>query len=148
MRALANWATWCRPGQSLDRAESVEDAGSSAAELGAEGARCFVTAPNILYLHGVTGAMAVELLAAHIGPAEGNAAVAQLLAEHRALYHGVVPAAVGEDAEWRDKFGVLASESGDPHQAKLVEACRRGLELTGSAIFVAAADTVTSRPRD
>ncbi len=147
-RALANWATWCRPGQTVEQAEQVDDARLAASELGAEGARCFVTAPNILYLHGVTGAMAVELLADHIRPAEGSAAVAQLRAEHRALYRDVDPAPVGDGAEWNDELAMLASTSGDPHQVKLVEACRRGLELTGAGIFVTAADIVTSRPRD
>jgi Questin oxidase-like len=148
VRALANWATWCRPGQPVEETTDVEDAALAAAELGAEGARCFVTAPNILYLHGVTGAMAVELLADHIRPAEGSTAVAQLGAEHRALYRDVAPAPVEDGPEWRDDFAGLASTSGDPHQVKLVEACRRGFELTASPIFVRAADTVTARLRD
>ena len=92
--------------------------------------------------------MAVQLLADHIGPAEGEAAVAQLRADHRALYRDATPAPAGDGAEWRDEFAARASTSGDPHQVKLVEACRRGFELTGAGIFVTAADTVTSGPRD
>jgi hypothetical protein len=147
-RALANWATWCRPGELADATGSLEDAGLTATEAGAEGARYFVTSPNILYLHGVTGAMAVQLLAGHIGPAEGAAAVAQLRAEHRALYRDGTPAPRGDGAEWHDEFGARASRSGDPHQVKLVEACRRGFELSGAEVFVVAAETVTARPRD
>jgi Questin oxidase-like len=147
-RALANWATWSRPGEAIDRNGSTEDPGLAAAEAGAEGARYFVAAPNILYLHGVTGAMAVQLLADHIGPVDGDAAVAQLRADHRALYRDATPAPPGEDAEWLQGFGARASTSGDPHQVKLVEACRRGFELTGAGVFVTAADTVTTRPRD
>ena len=36
----------------------------------------------IVHLHGVTGAMAVEILAAHIPATDGAAALAQVLAEH------------------------------------------------------------------
>jgi hypothetical protein len=147
-RALANWATWYRPGGDAEGNGHVEDAGSAATEEAAAGARYFAAAPNILYLHGVTGAMAVQLLADHIGPAEGAAAVAQLRADHRALYRDATPAPTGEGAEWADEFGVRASKSGDPHQVKLVEACRRGFELTGAGVFATAADTVTARPRD
>lgn len=148
IRALANWATWSRPGEVVDGSGNVEDPGLAAAEAGAEGARFFVAAPNILYLHGVTGAMAVQLLADHIGPADGAAAVAQLRADHRALYRDANAAPPGDGSAWQMDFGVRASTSGDPHQVKLVEACRRGFELTGAGIFVTAADTVTTRPRD
>jgi hypothetical protein len=148
VRALANWATWCRPGQPVERNGKVDEAGLAAAEAGIEGSRCFVASPNILYLHGVTGAMAVQLLADHIGAADGEAAVVQLRAEHRALYRDVTPAPLGEETGWRDELAARASTSGDPHQVKLVEACRRGFELTGASIFVSAADTVTGRRRD
>jgi hypothetical protein len=148
VRALANWATWCRPGQTVEENGRIEEPALAAAEAGVDGARFFVTTPNILYLHGVTGAMAVQLLADHIGAADGETAVAQLRAEHRALYRDASPAPMVDDAEWRGDFGARASRSGDPHQVKLVEACRRGFELTGAGIFVTAADTVTTRPRD
>jgi hypothetical protein len=36
-----------------------------------------------------------------------------------------------------------AVRSLDPHQVKLVEACRRGLAATGDPAFAAAAETVT-----
>ena len=36
-----------------------------------------------------------------------------------------------------------AVHSLDPHQVKLVEACRRGLAATGDPAFAAAAETVT-----
>jgi hypothetical protein len=42
-------------------------------------------------LHGVTGAMAVEILAAHIPAADGAAALAHVLAEHAALYAATEP---------------------------------------------------------
>ena len=38
-----------------------------------------------------------------------------------------------------------AVSSLDPHQVKLVEACRRGLAATGDPAFAAAAQTVTGR---
>jgi hypothetical protein len=34
----------------------------------------------------------------------------------------------------------------DPHQVKLVEACRRGLAAAGDPAFAAAAETVTGLP--
>ena len=37
----------------------------------------------------------------------------------------------------------VAVRSLDPHQVKLVEACRRGLAATGDPAFAAAAETVT-----
>ncbi len=83
------------PARRSNGAEASRTRGRPPREAGAEGARYFVAAPNILYLHGVTGAMAVQLLADHIGPAEGEAAVAQLRADHRALYHGRDPRTCG-----------------------------------------------------
>jgi hypothetical protein len=44
---------------------------------------------------------------------------------------------------WDDDAVVAAVVSGDAHQVKLVEACRRGYEATGSGAFVTAARTVT-----
>jgi hypothetical protein len=38
---------------------------------------------------------------------------------------------------------VAAVRSLDPHQVKLVEACRRGHAATGDPAFAAAAETVT-----
>ena len=52
----------------------------------ADGARRYLTRPNIVHLHGVTGAMAVEILAAHIPASDGAAALAQVLAGHASLY--------------------------------------------------------------
>ena len=47
--------------------------------------------PDILHLHGVTGAMAVEILAAHIPAADGAAALTHVHAEHAALYAATEP---------------------------------------------------------
>ena len=41
------------------------------------------------------------------------------------------------------ELAVAAARSLDPHQVKLVEACRRGHEATGEPAFAAAAETVT-----
>jgi len=142
-RALGNWATWYHTGRPVDEIPEVDDALPAAAEAAAAGARCYVTAPNIFNLHGVTGATAVHLLAGHISPADGAAAVMQLRAEHRSLYRGTQPTNVDDGAKWDDDAGIAASQSHDPHQIKLVEACRRGFDLTGDSGFVLAADTVT-----
>ena len=92
--------------------------------------------------------MAVHLLAGHISPADGAAAVVQLRAEHRSLYQGATPMVdVDGGARWEDDVAVAAAHSHDPHQIKLVEACRRGFDLTGDSGFVVAAGTVTGLRR-
>jgi DnaJ domain len=57
----------------------------------ADGARRYLARPDILHLHGVTGAMAVEILAAHVPGADGAAALAQVHAEHAVLYATTEP---------------------------------------------------------
>ncbi len=89
--------------------------------------------------------MAVELLVPYLRPDEGAAAVAQVRAEHRALYRGTGPAVADGEGVWHTEPERVAAESGDPHQVKLVEACRRGFARTGDPAFVAAADVVTGR---
>lgn len=49
--------------------------------------------PDILNLHGVTGAMAVEILAGHIPASAAAAALAQVRAEHAVLYARTQPVA-------------------------------------------------------
>jgi hypothetical protein len=146
--ALASWATWLGSGEAAGDADIDAGAAHAAAVSAAHGARCYVTAPTIFHLHGVTGAMAVQLLAGHLTEAEGLAAVRQLRAEHAALFHGVTPWSGGVGAEqWDDGVELAASQSYDSHQIKLVEACRRGFAATGDRSFVAAATTVTSSGR-
>jgi hypothetical protein len=146
-RALGNWATWFGPGQPIGEVPHVgDDPGSAVVEAAALGARCYVTASTIFNLHGVTGAMAVHLLSAHIAPADAAFAFAQLEAEHVSLYHRT-PIADVDESDWDDGVSLAASKSYDPHQVKLVEACRRGFDITGDAGFVVAAQAVTSERR-
>ncbi len=148
-RALANWATWFRPGHEVVATGRRYDPAQAALRAAAAGARCYVARPTIVDLHGVTGAMAVELLTHHIPPADADDAVGQLAAEHQDLFRGVVPVADRDpDATgWDDDLARAAAESGDPHQVKLVEACRRGFEVTGDAGFLEASRTVTGLDR-
>jgi hypothetical protein len=91
--------------------------------------------------------MAVEILIGHIPATEATAALAQVHAEHAALYAGVEP--VDEPHPASPPGGELtaaAVRSLDPHQVKLVEACRRGLAASGDPAFAAAAETVTGLP--
>ena len=60
-------------------------------EAAGDGARRYLARPNIVHLHGVTGAMAVEILAAHIPATDGAAALAHVLAEHAALCAATEP---------------------------------------------------------
>ncbi len=113
-------------------------------EAAADGARHYLSRPNILNLHGVTGAMAVGLLVDHIPAQAGAAALAQVRAEHGVLYAGNQPVSAPEMAGV--EHGELirsAEQSGDPHQVKLVEACLRGLRATGDPAFALSAETVT-----
>jgi hypothetical protein len=149
-RALGNWATWLHPGQSTDHDPGVDDLDDAddprlaAILAAADGARCYVTAPTIFNLHGVTGAMAVGLLSSHLSPADGAAAIAQLRAEHASLFQGVTRSRIeGGAHQWDHRVAVVASESFDSDEVKLVEACRRGFEVTGDGAFVVAAETVT-----
>ena len=110
----------------------------------ADGARRYLADPSILNLHGVTGAMAVELLVDHISPDAGADALAQVHADHAALYAGTDPVTdVQVTGVAEIELAVTAEASGDVHQVKLVEACRRGLAITGDPVFSAAAETVT-----
>jgi hypothetical protein len=143
-RALGNWAVWFAPGEPVDENVGLDDPQRMALLAAAAGARCYVDEPTIFNLHGVTGAMAVHLLAKHLSPPEAGAAVTQLQAEHRSLYRGAIPSAEDEGARWNDQTVVTASSSYDAHQIKLVEACHRGFQLTGDRGFSLAAETVTS----
>ncbi|HET6966250.1 MAG TPA: hypothetical protein VFH58_15855 [Acidimicrobiales bacterium] len=146
-RALGYWAARYQPGQSatVGGPEYDGDLGTAVVTEAAAAARYYLADPSILNLHGVTGAMAVQLLVDHIPPAAGEAALAQVRAEHAALYQGseavkdVRTAGVEADA-----VACGAASSGDVHAVKLVEACRRGLAVTGDPVFSAAAETVTS----
>lgn len=143
-RALGSWASWYRSGQPVEEVGGGGDVGLEASRAAAQGARCYVAQPTILNLHGVTGAMAVALLAGRLSEADGARALAQVEAEHRALYRGQRAADLrSEEKEWDTAVVDRAAKSGDPHQIKLVEACRRGLVATGDAGFSAAARTVT-----
>ena len=142
-RALGYWAARYRAGQPrpLPHAGDLRMAVVRAA---ADGARRYLARPDIFHLHGVTGAMAVEMLAAHIPATDGAAALAHVLAEHAALYAATEPVTQPHPASRRgSELAVAAVRSLDPHQVKLVEACRRGHAATGDPAFAAAAETVT-----
>jgi hypothetical protein len=110
----------------------------------ADGARRYLARPDIFHLHGVTGAMAVEILADHIPATAAAAALAQVRAEHAALYAATDPVNQPHPASPPgSELAVAAARSLDPHQVKLVEACRRGHAATGDPAFAAAAETVT-----
>jgi hypothetical protein len=150
-RSLGYWAARLDPGRPVHPDHVGSEArwpGEPTRDLvnaAAHGAGCFVVEPTIFNLHGVTGAMAVALLAEHLDERDARRALAQIQAEHEALYEGIVPAAPrSADPEWEPLVS-LAVASHDVHQVKLVEACRRGLEDNGNAAFTAAAARVTGR---
>jgi hypothetical protein len=145
-RALGYWAARFQVGELGTEATSEDgDIRLAVVNAAAEGARRYLTRPNILNLHGVTGAMAVELFADHIPASAGAAGLAQVRAEHTALYAGTDPVEAPETAGIEPGDLIQSAEqSGDPHQVKLVEACLRGLSATGNPAFAAAAETVTT----
>ena len=143
-RALGYWAARYRPGQPARPLSPAGDLQMAIVEAAADGARRYLTRPDVVHLHGVTGAMAVEILAAHIPATDGAAALAQVHAEHAVLYAATEPVTHPDPASPPgSELAVAAARSLDPHQVKLVEACRRGHAATGDPAFAAAAETVT-----
>jgi len=143
-RALGNWAVWFSPGEPTEETDEFEEPGLAVLQAAAQGAASYVSQPNIFNLHGITGAMAVHLLGGHLAPADARAAVTQLRAEHRSLYRDVAPKVSGGEACWDEETVVAASRGYDPHQIKLVEACRRAFQITPHPAFLLAAQVVTS----
>jgi hypothetical protein len=138
-RALGYWAARYSAGQPTGPQDPADDSRAAVIRAAADGARRYLARPNILHLHGVTGAMAVEILVGHIPATAATAALAQVHAEHAALYAGVEP--VAEPRPASPPGGELteaAVRSLDAHQVKLVEACRRGFAATGDPAFAAA----------
>ena len=143
-RALGYWAARFRAGQPASPLPPAGDLRMAVVEAAAGGARRYLARPDIVRLHGVTGAMAIEILAAHIPATDGAAALTHVLAEHAALYAATEPVTQPHPASRRGgELAVAAVRSLDPHQVKLVEACRRGHAATGDPAFAAAAETVT-----
>jgi Questin oxidase-like len=161
-RALGYWAARYRPGQvvsrvdeedgagavdgvdELDGAREVDDVQQAVVAAAADAARYYLASPSIPFLHGVTGAMAIELLAPHLSGPDQAAALARLGAEHRALYAGARPVAeVRVGGASRQQLATAAENSGDPHEVKLVEAALRAFDLSGDPVFAAASETVT-----
>ncbi len=147
-RSLAYWAARFTPGQPVPPVTSPTDDHDGVLAAAAHGARYFVDRPSIVNLHGVTGAMAVGLLLGHLDPEAAMAAVAQVRAEHGALYSGPVPdTATGGPGGWDGHLFSVAAQSRDAHQVKLVEACWRAFSEAGEPIFLVAAQGVTGLTR-
>jgi hypothetical protein len=145
-RSLGYWAARFQPGPPPEDAGRESGVGSALVEAAAHGARHYVMHPSIFNLHGVTGAMAVDLLAPHIAPHAAVRALRQIRADHVALYGGADPAMpAGPSLAWDEGIARRVADSRDAHQVKLVEACRRGFDATGDSAFSAAAARVTER---
>jgi hypothetical protein len=143
-RALGYWAARYREGQPVGPLRPAGDIRMAVVRAAADGARRYLAQPDIFHLHGVTGAMAIEILAAHIPATDGAAALAHVHAEHAALYAATEPVTQPHPASTRGSdLAVAAVTSLDPHQVKLVEACRRGHAATSDPAFAAAAEMVT-----
>ncbi|MGH9171698.1 MAG: hypothetical protein ACRD0Z_12635 [Acidimicrobiales bacterium] len=141
-RSLAYWSARFRPGQDVAQGGTVREVRDDVIEAAADGASRYVTRPSIFHLHGVTGAMAVEILVDHLPPAAGDDALRQLRADHEAIYRGIEVTVAANSGAWDDAWVDRATRSRDAHQVKLVESCRRGFEATGDPRFAAAAERV------
>ncbi len=144
-RALGYWAARFHAGSPPSGGAPADDLVQAVTGEAASGAHHYLAAPNIFTLHGITGAMAVEVMAGHLAPEDGAAALAQVRADHATMYAGAATAEVDDDTVWDPAVVGRAAASGDPHQVKLVEACRRGLGVSGDPVFAAAADEVANR---
>jgi len=143
-RALGYWAARYREGQPAGPPPPASDVRMAVVHAAADGARHYLARPDIVHLHGVTGAMAVEIFTAHIPATDGAVALAQVHAEHAAMYAATTPVTQPHPASPPGSdLTVAAVRSLDPHQVKLVEACKRGHAATGDPAFAAAAETVT-----
>lgn len=146
--ALGYWASRYHRGLPAGELIETEDAAPLAVRAAARAARAYLEAPSIVRLHGVTSAMALELLIPHVSEGAAAAGLAQLRTEHDALFPEPAPPqrlALG-DASEGDEARAAAS-SRDPHQVKLVEACRRGTAFSGDPAFARAAAVVTGLHR-
>ena len=145
-RALGYWAARYRIGQPTAGVEPVDEVVRAVSRAAADGASHYLVMPTIFNLHGITGAMAIQLLVDHIAPEAGYAALAQLRAEHAGMYRGTDQIrAVRSTGQWDGSLVSVVASSRDAHQVKLVEACRRGFAITGSPFFAAAAEQVVVR---
>jgi hypothetical protein len=142
-RSLGYWGARFRYGSEVGAVAETADPTAEIVRLGALGARHYVGQPSIYYLHGVTGAMAAETLSRYVEPSMAQAVLAQVRVDHLALYGGAVPERPADRGVDETRLAEAAVASWDPHQVKLVEACRRGLLLSGDPSFRAAGERVT-----
>jgi len=142
-RALAYWAARFEPG-AVAAVLDDPDVRSAVLDAGVTAARRYVEDPNIFTLHGVTSAMAADLLLPHMGETGGLELLARVRADHASFYGAATPPVptIAATMAW-PAVSSDAAASHDPHQVKLVEACKRGWEATGDGAFTRAATIVT-----
>jgi len=135
-RALGYWAARYREGQPAGPPPPAGDLRMAVVRAAAGGARRYLARPDIVRLHGVTGAMAVEILAAHIPATDGAAALARVHAEHAALHADTEPVTQPRPASPPgSELTVAAVRSLDPHQSssKKPVAASRSWAFTATA---------------
>lgn len=143
-RALGYWAARFHPGTQPPKTPEFDNVKAAITDTAAKAARFYLSAPGIVHLHGVTGTMALHLLADHITAGSAVRGLVQLQSELAALFYRTPPVEDPSVVGVADiELAKAAEASSDPHQVKLVEACRRGTRLTGDPAFAAAAETVT-----
>jgi hypothetical protein len=147
-RAMGYWAARFRQYETALPVEADGDLEEAVTREAANGAHHYLARPDIFSLHGVTGAMAVQLLVSHLRPVDGSTALGQVRAEHLAMY-GKGPGMTEFDVAGvdGDVLAGAAAAGHDPHEVKLVEACRRGMAITGDPVFAAAAEVVVGMDR-
>jgi hypothetical protein len=131
---LAAWTLWAGGDRRDVPPHSSVDPLAEILEMGRRGAAAFVATPSIFTLHAVTAPMAHLLLAEHLDTGT-NAVAASVFARTHQNYPE--PPSRTDDRPGPDAT-LLAplAQRWDAHPAKLVEASRRGYELTGDAAFL------------
>jgi hypothetical protein len=148
VRSLGYWAALFDTSYppDLGAVRGVDDIELAVVHAAADAARRYLARPNIIHLHGVTAAMAVSILIRHADDATAAAALAQIRAEHTALYEHTAPVDPPAPPDIDEAtLADAAIASGDAHAVKLVEACRRGFAATGDPAFLAAGERVARR---
>lgn len=153
-RALGYWAarydtgrTAAQVGPSAVVGDVSMDAMSLVLREAELAARRYIARPTVVLLHGVTGAMALALLLGHLDETDADRTVRQLARVARALAPDAPPPAPPGSTATFEGLAALAVESGDVHQIKLVEACRRADRETHIDTFATAAASATAWSR-
>lgn len=129
------------PPESDLEAQPIETIRAEIGDLAAKAAHRFVAHPDIFTLHGVTGAMAVHLLAEHVSVMDAQSSVAQLATVHQAFFGDQLTETIAQPRGFdRVTLALNSARTGNVHAVKLTEAALRGFDSTEEPVFRVAAE--------